>query len=342
MQRTWRISATVTFPIAVRPIFDGPPYDRMPDRFEPVSRIPTLSHVFNGLAFYVGRECDAHLPPEKHFGIEFARIVTEYLEEDASKALRAVIETVEDLLDDLSFQLQFALQIPRLELLDTTRPLIVGEERSFTLYPFPQGYSLPKYSKSTPLNNEVTRLLPVIRGTPAATTEKQRAALRWFIKGIQAQFAVDKFIFFWVALEILGTDSNWRVDEHYKNHACGHEIPNCPICGTATRKMVFGKSIQRFLTECLTIDEGTATELWRTRQMLHGANRLTASNLEKLPKLLHKLHYASALAIKQAMNWPEDCPVTGSDPVGIGDFFLNGHRPITEDDIAISASFDMS
>src|SRR4030095_10013613 len=87
---------------------------------------------------------------------------------------------------------------------------------------------------------------------------------------------------------------------------CGHEMPNCPVCGNSTTKEVNGATIQKFLVESVDIEVGLAKEMWDMRQMFHGSNYLSTKATQELPRLTVALRFAVAQSLKQALNIPQD------------------------------------
>src|SRR5262249_46617447 len=156
----------------------------------------------------------------------------------------------------------------------------------------------PKFSLSIPLGNVITSFYPEISDLAANVTLKSRAALRWYVKGLAATFEVDRFIFFWIALEILWAESGVSIEEPSKCAKCGLEIKACTDCGRPTTRQVRGASIQKYLTSRLGVDSQIARELWRFRQLVHGSNKLRYEDLTELPRLILHLRSATNSALK--------------------------------------------
>jgi hypothetical protein len=135
--------------------------------------------------------------------------------------------------------------------------------------------------------------------------ERDRAALRWYHKALVSSFEVDKFIFFWISLEITCKSDGTAIKDAY-TAPCGHAIKSCPTCGKPTERPLTGKTLQNFLVTSLGVSEDDAKRLWRFRQMLHGENELTEASTKEMPALTLTLHSAVTLALKRRLRYPED------------------------------------
>jgi hypothetical protein len=240
---------------------------------------------------------------------------------------------IEPLLDDLSFQLQYPVQVFQLELLDVTPPVGEGMEREMLLFPLPQGYPSPKFLRSNSFDIQ-TSFSPALSPHIGSLSGKPRAALRWYVKGLAAPYETDKFAFFWIALEILCSQSTIVVEKPYVA-ACGHEIPQCPVCDKSTSRFVNGETIRRFIVEVLGASEASAKELWRMRQMFHGANDLTPQATEELPRHVLALRSLTATALKDALGLARaSLPIiTGAGPTINQAFYIGGRRKVDEFDL---------
>jgi hypothetical protein len=329
--RTWRIIAAVRFPIAV--MGDKPP--EPPQSLKFVSRIPQkMTTELNGGSVTLGPWLGTPLPLERLLGppAEVAALTLLRLADTPEQALAEADDLLERILDDLSFQLQEAVRILQLEVIDITPPLSVGMTREILIYPFPMGYTSPKFLQSVSLGNVNTALIPSLRSEYGIGEEKTRAALRWYIKALAAPYEADRFAFNWIALEILCSQSDIVVEKPYAPK-CEHEITHCPVCSTPTSRVIKGPTIKKFLTEKIGIDPQQAKELWNMRQMFHGANHLSQKATKELPRLVNILRHAALIALKDALAISRhDNPVSSPEAVGINQSFaLGGTREITED-----------
>ena len=221
-----------------------------------------------------------------------------FVADDEASAHRKVDHLLEMLLDSLSFQLQTAIHVYELQMPDMTPPVKVGIERKYLTIKYSSGKFIPSF----PPTNVQTSLYPKLTHSLEEAGIKARAALRWYIKGLAAIYEVDKFIFFWIALEILRSESGVSVSSPYCAR-CGHEIPNCPICGETTSKEELGESMKKFLVDKANISEDIATKLWKFRQMIHGTKDLTYEELRDLPTMANSLRQALLTILKPALGW---------------------------------------
>lgn len=175
------------------------------------------------------------------------------------------------------------------------------------------------------INGTVFATLP--RSTP--TYNSRTAALRWFNKALGTEFLHDKFMFMWIALEILCDLSDMSVEAPYLAK-CGHIIATCPDCGKSTSKEVCGPTIQKFLVENFGVDPDAAKKLWAMRQMMHGAVRFDSTKLAKLPQLVEELRAAVVIGIKNAAGVPKDQPPLVSGKKGLYGFPSVGAARIKE------------
>lgn len=135
-------------------------------------------------------------------------------------------------------------------------------------------------------------------------------------------------------MEILCKISEVIVNKPFRAR-CGHEITNCPTCNKPISNFVNGETIKRFLIEKLGINENDAKDLWRMRQLFHGANHLTQRATQDLPRLLIILQHASLNALKLELGIGEQgYPVSTTDAPRIHpESFLGGEREITDSDV---------
>ncbi|MFN6474608.1 MAG: hypothetical protein RMY36_033695 [Nostoc sp. SerVER01] len=331
----WRITAIINFPIAI--VEDAPPAPGsfFPQKVKPISRISQkIFQEVKGIPISL-EPCHSNQFPPGSFPANYEPVALKItLEADTSEnALFKCEDILEHITDDLSFQIQQAVYVLQLEVIDITHPVVAGDQREFLLYPFPNGYYSPKYMQSIPLGNEIVAFTPEIRSDYKLQDEKVRAALRWYVKGLAAPFEVDKFAFYWISLEILCSRSDVVVEKPYIAK-CGHEILNCPICNISTLREVNGHTIQKFLIEKNSIDSRLAKELWKMRQMFHGANHLSIKATKELPKLTVTLRYAALRSLKEALGMLEnDFPIVTTEVPSISPCIsMKGIREITEQD----------
>ena len=188
-------------------------------------------------------------------------------EHGAAAALDDVGAVLSPILDMASFLLAAPVRLGQIQVVDITPPLTVGDMREMQIHssaPFDRnarGVSMQALAGLSSLALPLT--VPLIAARAAA-------ALRWFVKSLSTDVLHDEFIFLWIALEVLCDLSGAKVTGPY---ICpnGHAIPECPECRASTTKEVRGPSLRAFLEESGGVDAATGKELWRMRQMMHGA-----------------------------------------------------------------------
>ncbi len=336
---TWRIVAVINFPVETREASPPAPGEFWPQKLTTVSRIPDgFTLDVDGISITLQSWPGPPLPPLlfRPSGIpdEPAALVSFTDADTPELAIGKMEPLLEPLLDSLSFQLQIAIRVFQLEALDVTPPVGVGMTRRCLLYPYPNGYPSAKFRQSIPLGNILTSFQPNLRSCFVATNTRIRAALRWYVKGLASNYEVDNFIFFWIALEILRSESGISVGGPYRAK-CGHKIPICPNCGEQTFREELGKSIKAFLTKQLGIAATNANKLWEFRQMLHGANELTPQATSELPRMVLILRQAVVAALKMALGFPPSDPplVLAEGPSISSSFAIGGTRTLDNHDV---------
>jgi hypothetical protein len=263
--------------------------------------------------------------------------VTMTVEEQAATAMEAVhaiADDLEHLLDFTAFQLQHPIFCMSLDALDITPPLHLDEEREVLSFPFPHGLQPAKFRRMMVMGDIRGLEQPAVPINFGRKSNRADAALRWYAKALASPFEADQFCFFWIALEILCHDQpRGTLPQPYKA-ACGHEIPDCPICGAPTARRIGGSELKHFLSE-LGLSRTDARALWQMRQMFHGNNDLTHQAVETLPRLVLLLRGAVTVALKRALEYPAAAlPLVFSTAPQIGAFWFGGKRKIAESDIA--------
>ena len=309
-----------------------------PKRFERVTRVPERHGIVrDGVPLALGPSDNATVAKRfPQFDIAQLSVLT--TAPSLSETFDMVQPFMEASLDSLSFQMQAALHVISLEILDVTRPLSIGENREWQTHtPADTGLS-PKFGHLPPTLNwkEYPINIPDLRGGPVPGDTKQRMALWWYIKGLDAPYAVDKFMCFWTSLEILWSASDVKVEAAYMT-TCKHPVENCPVCGRPVTRTVRGPSMKRFLTEQAEVDGNDAARLWNLRQVAHGKNVFDAQK-DDLGRLTPVLRAAVLRLLKISFSERLDqrpllAPVQG--PILGNRMFFSGHRPVHDDDVAI-------
>lgn len=308
----WRFVTVVNFPLSRHVALKAPPVPGQQIKLN--SRIPDESSLeVGGISVRLKPWPGPPIPEFESRKLEEPAALVFFLTaKDPELAYYEKLENIlEELLDSLSFQLQTLIHVLRLEALDVTPPVAEGMERYFTLIE----YSSPKFLQASRSHNIRTSFYPNLATSLGSTSTRSRAALRWYVKGMATPYAVDKFIFFWIALEILRAESGVSVSAPYRAR-CGHQIPKCPQCGKTTSQEVLGESMKKFLIDEAGIKEPTAKKLWEVRQMLHGTKDLTHEDIFELPQLAKHAREAVIIALKKALDWPSKEPPFLAEPRG--------------------------
>lgn len=326
MTKVWAIIARVNFPIGLAGD-KMEPGNPLPLTLKAVSRVPQdILLTIDGIKINVR---PASSEPLKLPLTQEQAIITAVINAgDGDEAINKSSPILESLIDDFSFQMQQALIINNLEVLDITIPISVEEDRETVMYP--NGYMDPKFQNSTALGNQEL-LTPKIKAKYQIDHKEDKAAMRWYIKGLAAAFEVDKFIFYWIVVEILRTKTK-GVEEPY-NTKCKHQITHCPDCGEEISKFVLGPSIKKFLMEECELTEKEAQDLWRMRQILHGENDLSIDASHKLPELTQLIRYAAFVSIKKFLNREDTGLNINRNVMIINNLGLSGKRKITEEEL---------
>lgn len=231
-------------------------------------------------------------------------------------------------IDRLAFDMAAVPEVAGVEMIDISPPVWVGDERTVHRFSSPP---FDRYMRSREMLSIQGRQLGELPES-IDLDSKTSAALRWFVKALGTDVLHDQFIFLWIALEILcGMMPSVSVEQTYRAR-CGHEIPECPECGTSTAKKVEGSTKKAFL-ESYGVPSDKANELWRMRQMMHGDVRFDSKRVEGLGELVPPLRAVVASDLKKRL--PSDWPLVALQAgyimhpaVGFG-----GSRPVTADEV---------
>lgn len=329
----WRVVAVINFPKHLAA--ESPPVPGQ--TIKAVSRIPDEPPTnFDGIFVTIRPWPSANIPslPFGPSGIQDEPAALVFFIADTDPFAQGKVNLLlESLLDSLSFQLQTAIHAYYLEILDMTPPVAVGMERQ----QFSIKYFSDKFIPSFPPSNVKTSFYPQLARSLKTASTRSRAALRWYIKGIAATYEIDKFIFFWTALEILRSESGVSVSSPYRAR-CGHEISNCPVCGRTTSIEKLGESIIKFLMDRAGISEDTAKKLWKFRQIIHGTKDLTYEEMRDLPAMANFLRKALLTILKPALGWPLNEPPSMLPLMGSGiitSYTINSKRVLDAHDIEL-------
>ena len=144
---------------------------------------------------------------------------------------------------------------------------------------------------------------------PSWSATRARAARDWYLKGLTATADADRFMLFWVSMEVIFNGSSVKV---MGTPECSNGHPQaemeCPECGEPYLRMVRGESIQRFLTATCGVSSEDAHLLWRMRQMFHGEVSFDSPKLMVLPRLTVLLQSVTLALVKHSSGLPDDGP----------------------------------
>lgn len=108
---------------------------------------------------------------------------------------------------------------------------------------------IPKF-RSTSLHRSLTYPVPfALIDRPKDFCENRRAALRWYHKGMETPYDVDRFIFLWISLEILAKADRPELAPVPFRHSCGYELHECPTCNETLLRRPVGWSAGRGVHE---------------------------------------------------------------------------------------------
>lgn len=302
--KTWQVSADVLFPNEFPvDVWDGEPQvPEVGERLVPRSRIPTQRRQIDAADVFICAGDPKRVPgleQDLRWAVALLTVRLETEDEDGHQAAESAVTYFDRVLESLSFQMQVALQIQSLAVLDLTGPPKVGDTREFWQW---SGFATPTFRPtSVPMQSLIGMLVPDLGVDLDPSDRRANRALDWYLKALTAPFEADHFIFLWIATEILAADSELKVSEPYRGPACGHVIARCPECEAETTKPVQGASIKRYLVEGFGVDETVANGIWRARQMLHGAHAFESSFMAELPELSQQLRSVVVAALKQRL-----------------------------------------
>jgi hypothetical protein len=225
------------------------------------------------------------------------KLVVKVLSDRPEHALNMVIERLDLLTDILTFQLQYPVKIVGLRVFDSSENLRKGDQRECIIYNGTPYYRIAKDAGALYSDPVFMRIDPYQIKTELP--EEVEAGLRWFAKGLSAFSVVDKFSFYWIALEILISPIVSSERRFFFCQKCGYEIQKCPKCDFSTKQHpIIKQKIKSFV-----VDLGRKTDLfeklWQTRQLFHGRVRLKdPQEIEDISRLVSELKAIVVDAIK--------------------------------------------
>jgi hypothetical protein len=255
-------------------------------------------------------------------------------EQEGHDVLPRIAAALDSTLNSLSFQMQCALPTGKFEALDVTGPVRVGEWRDMILYPEPMGLPRGLFTPATVTFGIETDVIPRPDQVLSENDPVARRALDWYLKALAAPLQADRFMFFWIATEILSDASDVKIEESYVTR-CKHRIDTCPECGESLERYVQGRSRQAYLEQVFGLTADVSSRIWRMRQMMHGAVPLTASAMDDLSEFCSHLQSGLIQELKKRLglapgSLPTMNPSLHMSPV----FNLGGKREVKSDDLA--------
>lgn len=216
-----------------------------------------------------------------------------------SEAAETALDATEWVIDYLAFS--FACHIP---IITQQIEVIGGREVSVG-----EPMDIPKFRK-TAVGLHATWQCPfALIDRPEAFCENRRAALRWYHKGMETAYDIDRFIFFWISLEILAKAARPELVPVPFRHTCGYEIHECPGCGEALARTPTGEAavVASFMSQ-LGVADGEIKVIREFRQVVHGKGRLTLAGTRDVERYNEVLRRSVNLALKRALGIPDTSP----------------------------------
>jgi hypothetical protein len=331
MIHTWRVKTTL---IVAKYQANQP---AVGETLQFASRLPEQARKYGGVPVAVRKpisEMAGLYPPNPSLEqIELiADVQVPAKEQSYTDAVERFSPLFGTLIDLLAFDMAAVPGVGQVDMIDISPPAAMGEERSTILFSEPP---FDRYMRSNELLSVQGRLIGELPQSVDGLDSKTSAVLRWFVKAISTNVLHDQFIFLWIALEILcGMTPTVRVDKTYVA-PCSHEIAECPVCGRSTAKKVEGSTKKAFL-ESYGVSPEKATELWRMRQMMHGAINFDSTKIEGLSGLVQPLRAVVAAGLKTRLGRTEMDPPIVAAEAGVSfhpAMAMGGHRQVTAADI---------
>jgi hypothetical protein len=324
---TWRVRAALHVPKLA-----NLPSRGLAGDLEFQSRIQEQSRRLDGLQVAI-RKSAAYAAMADDPQVEVVELVADAPAHDVNSALAAIGPVFERIVDLMSFEMAAPLRMGSVAVLDVTTPVAIGDDREFYSYsdaPFDTHARAIEMQAVTGVRVGSLPLSTDINNSEVA------AALRWFVKGLGTSALHDQFIFLWIALEILCDASDVRVTEPLR---CpnGHIIAQCLECDadTTTERVVRGRTLRSYL-EQVGVSESRARELWKMRQLMHGAIPFDSAKLAGLGGSVQTLRAAVTARLKEQLAVDPDQPPMVAD-TGLSmhpAIALGGKHPIEEEDLS--------
>jgi hypothetical protein len=234
------ITATVAVPAGIEAAEPAEEPGGLPKRLERVSRVPARhGAVIHGLPVILAPYEPVQQLRDAFPRHDFAEVAVRVPAGAFEEAFERGQPTLEAVVDGLSFQMQEVVSVVALDSLDVSEPLQLGADRDTWLETNSQSAIMAKFSTVHEGDFRwITQAVrtPTLHGNSYPSDETTRKALWWYVKGLSVPWVIDRFLFFWTALDLVsGVDSRYSVVEPTKT-PCGHEVPTCPTCGKDTNR----------------------------------------------------------------------------------------------------------
>lgn len=301
--KEWQAQTTVTFPKTTLTSPSGT--SRMGTRLIPASTVVAGVRVDLSCA-------ESSVSLDRSLELEEKVTLTCYVMattiEAANEAAQVTLGTV---VDSLSLQLFHPLRPSGLEIVDFSAPRELGDLRAWQNFAwFDRDNFYRTHSKEFDVSRRFPRL-PV--NLPSYSTRVGRS-LDWFLKSLDAEYDVDRFIFLWISIENLAKEEGLSVTKPL-TLKCQHVLQSCPDCHSDTSRIVQGPSMEIFL-QAYDVSQADSKALWRARQILHGDVALRSEDPTVLYALIRELRMAVWMALKTHIELqPDDLTSVNQPPV---------------------------
>lgn len=257
--------------------------------------------AYQGSVFYFSASPSQVENSTKNINGEFFEQILLCCETNAQSSDEAIDNTLNQI-EWICDQLAFCIQRPITY--DSVTIESMDDESNIEQFILPK--QPPKFRNEAITNSIVGKNIS-IQLPPSNFTEREFAMFRWYHKSLSANYDIDKFVFLWICLEIQLKIFGNQVKSYYQA-PCNHLIKSCPDCGTSTERETNGNSLKNLLESELGVTNDIAKELWRFRQFIHGQNKMTTPETERMKTLVMYLQSATNTGIKKIIGLKDDSP----------------------------------
>ncbi len=237
------------------------------------------------------------------WGSSVAEISFDVPATSAEQAIEAAVEPLEAAIESLSFQLQLPLRVEGVGVADA-HAQDAGTPGMFWQGAGEDPFPLRRFRVvGRELGGVETLPMPDLSVT-LTLDARHRAALDWYLKALATPFAVDRFMFMWIAMEIL-----WRDTVSEKAAWNGKR----------------GSKIQSFLATEFGVPKGMAGRMWKARQVMHGDVPFNAEVMKDVGEYTLALRIGVNLKLKAKLGLGDtDPPLVGRPALTIAAVGLGG------------------